>query len=71
MHIGRQSTCTHTCRYPHKLISLPLDPSTLTKEERLRRQRKREATKARVYVEEEWEEDDTWDQEQYRDLIDK
>lgn len=56
------------CRYPHHILTLPLDPASLTEEERLLRQQKRDAAKARVYVEEEVEEEE-WDQSDYRKLI--
>ena len=65
----RVPVTTH-CRYPHHILTLPLDPASLTEEERLLRQQKRDAAKARVYVEEEMEEEE-WDQSAYRDLIRK
>ena len=57
-------------RTPLQILPLPLDPSTLTAEEREERERVRRAAKERVYVEEEVEEDG-WDQDEYRELIDR
>ena len=63
---------SHTSRSPLQILPLPLDPSTLTPEEREERERARRAAKERVYVEEEVDlEEDSWDQSQYRDLIDR
>ena len=58
-------------RYPHQILTLPLDPSTLSPEEREERERARQRAreKQRVYVEEEGIEEDTWDQSQYKHLI--
>lgn len=60
-------------RYPHEMIPLPLDLSTLTEEERMVRDKQRHLAKQRKYVvedEEEMEdEDEEWDQSQYRDLL--
>ena len=53
-------------------MPLPLDPSTLSEEEQLERERARRAAKERVYVEEEADlEEDSWDQSHYRDLINR
>lgn len=54
-------------RYPHQIITLPLDLSTLTPEQLAEREKAKAAGKARVYVEEKLEDD--WDQRQYTDLI--
>ena len=58
-------------RTPLQILALPLDPSTLTKEEREERERAKRAARERVYVEEDMEDDDRWDQDQYRQLIDR
>ena len=60
-------------RSPLQILTLPLDSSTLSEEERRERERKRRAAKERVYVDEEmdWEEEDSLDQSQYRELIEK
>ena len=47
---------------------MPLDLSTLTPEELEARRRAKLAAMARVYVEEEGLEEDSWDQDEYRDL---
>ena len=61
---------THTHRHPYHILTLPLDPSTLTEEQRAAREKKKMAAKARKYVEEEEdEEEESWDQSKYRDLI--
>ena len=58
-----------SCRYPHRIITLPLDLSTLSAEELERRERAKLAAKKRVYTEEEGLEEDKWDQDAYRDLL--
>ena len=60
---------TRTCRYPYRILKLPLDLSTLTPEELKEREKAKIAAKARVYVEEEGIEDDDWDQDRYKDLL--
>ena len=58
------------CRTPHRIVTLPLDLSTLTPEQLAERERVRQAAKARVYVEEEFEEEEEgWSHDQYRDLL--
>ncbi|CAI8052450.1 39S ribosomal protein L55, mitochondrial [Geodia barretti] len=64
------STYTMRHRTPLRILALPLDPATLTPEEREERERARRAARERVYVEEDVEEDD-WDQDHYRRLIDR
>ena len=66
------STYSISHQYPHEIIPLPLDLSTLTEEEREERDKKRRIAKRRKYVveEEEIEDDDEeWDQSQYRGLL--
>ena len=66
------STYSISHQYPHKIIPLPLDLSTLTEEERAERDKKQQVAKRRKYVveEEEIEDDDEeWDQSQYRGLL--
>ena len=66
------STYSICHRYPHEIIPLPLDLSTLTEEERAARDKKRRMAKRRKYVVEEEEmeeEDEEWDQSQYRGLL--
>ena len=58
-------------RSPLQILTLPLDPSTLSEEEQRERERKRQAEKERVYVEEEDLDEESWDQSQYRGLIDR
>ena len=66
------STYSISHQYPHEIIPLPLDLSTLTEEERAARDRKRQLAKRRKYVVEEEETEDydeEWDQSQYRGLL--
>lgn len=58
-------------RSPLQILPLPLDPSTLSEEEQRERERVRRAAKERVYVDEEEDAEDSWDQSQYRQLIDR
>ena len=58
-------------RSPLQILTLPLDPSTLSEEERRERERLRLAAKERVYIDEEEDTEDSWDQSQYRELIDR
>lgn len=64
---------THTNnRSPLRILTLPLDPSTLSAEEREERERIKQAAKERVYIEEDMDDEgDSWDQDQYRDLINR
>ncbi|XP_064386484.1 large ribosomal subunit protein mL55-like [Halichondria panicea] len=62
------STYTVRHRYPHRMVTLPLDLSTLTPEQLAERERVKQAAKIRVYVEEEIE-DDEWDQQHYKNLL--
>ena len=58
----------YTCRFPHKIITLPLDLSTLSPEQLAEREKIKQAAKSRVYVEEE-DLEDTWEQDRYKHLI--
>ena len=60
---------SYSFRYPYRIMTLPLDLSTLTPEELERRDRAKLAAKKRVYVEEEGLEEEDWDQDRYRDLF--
>lgn len=62
-------SCSAGCRYPYRIITLPLDLSTLSAEELEQRERARLAAKKRVYVEEEGLDEEEWDQDRYRDLV--
>lgn len=64
---GSSYTIRH--RTPHRIVTLPLDLSTLTPEQLAERERVRQAAKARVYVEEEFEEEEEWSHDQYRNLL--
>ena len=50
-------------------MTLPLDLSTLTPEELAEKTKVKVAAQARVYVEEELDEDEAWSQDRYRDLL--
>ena len=56
-----------THRFPHKIVNLPLDLSTLSPEQLAEREKVKQAAKSRVYVEEDLE--DTWEQDRYKHLI--
>ncbi|KAL5486544.1 hypothetical protein EMCRGX_G019041 [Ephydatia muelleri] len=57
---------------PYKILTLPLDLSKLTEEQKAARARQKLQVQARVYVEDKLdEEEDNWDQSGYRDLIRK
>lgn len=57
------------CRDPYRIVTLPLDLSTLTPEELEAREKAKLAARARVYMEEEGLEEDNWDQDRYKDLL--
>lgn len=56
------------CRHPYRILTLPLDLSTLTPEELEAREKAKLAARSRVYVEEEGLEEDNWDEDRYRNL---
>lgn len=57
------------CRDQYRIMTLPLDLSTLTPEELEEREKAKLAARSRVYVEEEGLEEDNWDQDRYSDLL--
>jgi hypothetical protein len=65
------STYQIQSHYPYRIITLPLDPATLSQEERdAREKQKRLAQKPTYYsIDDELEDDDEWDHEQYKDLF--
>ena len=57
-------------RYPFRIVTLPLELSTLTAEELAQKAQTKVASQACVYVEEEGlDEDEEWSQGKYRDLL--
>ena len=65
------STYTIGHRFPHRILALPIDPNSLSAEEKAERLKKRRQQEAPVYVDEEDEFDDEWSQSTYRELIDR
>ena len=65
------STYSVRHRFPHKILALPIDPDSLTAEEKAKRMKQRRQEEAPVYVDEEDEFDDDWSQSTYRELIDR
>ena len=55
-------------RFPHKIITLPLDLSTLTPQQLADREKAKQAAISRVYVEEDID-DDEWEQDRYKHLL--
>ena len=55
--------------YPYNIITLPIDPESLTEEERLEKLRKKRMESAPVFVEDEEADHDDWDQDEYKELI--
>lgn len=56
--------------HPHHIITLPLDPLTLTQEEREVREKQKRRAKDHQYISDEDQyEDDEWDHSQYKDLL--
>ena len=65
------STYTIHHRFPHKILALPIDPDSLSVKEKAERQKRRRQQEAPVYVDEEEEFEDEWNQSTYRELIDR
>lgn len=66
------STYTTRHREPYQILTLPLDLTKLTEEQKAARERQKLRVQARVYVEDKLdEEEDNWDQSGYRKLIRK
>lgn len=64
------STYTIRHRFPHEILALPIDPDSLTTEEKANRLKQRRQEEAPVYVDEEDEFNDEWSQSTYKELID-
>ena len=68
LYLSTSSCCNSSSRFPHKIITLPLDLSTLTPQQLADREKEKQAATSRVYVEEDID-DDEWEQDRYKHLL--